>query len=165
MKTKVAWMLTLWMALVLEHSRSDWIPSGSLMLPLSVGCLFWTRNGFGCLLAGLALTALWVLRPSFAPLDVVIVLVMAAMYITRGRMQDRWSPAESRPTQQTWWRHPVSVMLLGIVAHALLQPETNSANAISEIAHRLLIAVPCLIACLLVARTADEFGWRRRTTI
>lgn len=165
MKTNVAWILTLWTALVLEHSRSEWIPSGSLMLPLSVGCLFWLRNGIGCLLAGLALTVHWVLRPSVAPLDVVIVLVMATMYITHSRIQDRWSPAEPRSAQQTWWRHPVSVMLLGIIAHALLQTETNSANAISEITHRLLIAAPCLITCLFFARTADEFGWRRRTTI
>ena len=163
MKTIAAWMLTLWIVLVFEHAKPGLFPSGSLMLPFAVGCLFWLQNGTGSLLAGTALITHWILHPAFAPLESMTVLLLSTVLITRTSHRNTWTPTATREHQHAWWLHPLFVLLAGLVCHTILRTGFTVSAAAPELAARLLIAAPCLALVISAARTADEFGLRRQS--
>ena len=162
MKTIVAWMLILWSALILQVARPDVLGSGSLVVPLSVGCVFWLRNGTGVLLAGAALLIQWILHTTFAPLDVVVTLLSASVAISRDRSGDLASPSPPTGLQHVWWIQPTVVLCAGLFVHSLLIVDFQTENLWPMLISSSCIAVPVLTLTLLIARTADQFGLRRR---
>lgn len=165
MKTTAAWALTLWMALVFEHSRPDLFPSASLMAPASVGCLFWLRNGLASILAGLALILHWLLFPSIAPVDVLVILVVGTTFVTRVVHQGQWTPMGSRQSRHASWLCPLLVLMAGLATHVILHTGLDGSQFMMFIMARLIIAVPCLACLVFAIRTADEFGLRRQASV
>ncbi|MDG1896149.1 MAG: hypothetical protein P8J37_14700 [Fuerstiella sp.] len=159
MKTIAAWMLILWSALIFQVARPDVFSSGSLVIPLSVGCVLWLRNGAGVLLAGAALLIQWILHTTFAPIDVVVTLVLACLVISRDSSAELTSPTGLR---LAWLIQPAVVLCSGLTLHVLLIGDFQTANLWLSLIIRLCISVPILALTLFIARTADQFGLRRR---
>ena len=162
MKTTIAWMLILWSALIFQVARPDVLGSGSLVVPLSVGCVFWLKNGAGVLLAGAALLIQWILHTTFAPLDVVVTLLSASVAISRDRSGDPASLSPPTRFQYAWWIQPIVVLCAGLSVHSLLIVDFQTENLWPMLISSFCIAVPVLTLTLLIARTADQFGLRRR---
>jgi hypothetical protein len=162
MKTMFTWMLILWSALIFQVARPDLFCSGSLVVPLSVGCVFWLRNGTGVLLAGAALLIQWILHTTFAPIDVVVTLLLASVAISRGRSGDFASPSPPTGLRHARWIQPIMVLCAGLSLHSLLIVDFQTENLWPMLISSLCIAVPVLTLTLLLARTADQFGLRRR---
>jgi hypothetical protein len=162
MKTIAAWMLILWFALIFQVARPDFFGSGSLAVPLSVGCVFWLRNGTGVLLAGAALLIQWILNTTFAPIDVVVTLLLACVAISRDRSRDLVSPSPLTGFRHTGLIQPTVVLCAGLLLHSLLIVDFQTENLWPVLISSLCIAVPVLVLTLFIARTADQFGLRRR---
>lgn len=162
MKTIAAWMLILWSALVFQVARPDLPGSGSLIFPLCVGCIFWLRNGTGVLLAGVVLLIQWILHTTFAPLDVVVTLLLACVAISRDRVDDLASATPSTRIRHAWLIQPTVVLCTGLTLHVLLIVEFQIENLWPVLSSSLCIAVPVLAMTLFTARMADQFGLRGR---
>ena len=162
MKTIVAWILLLWVALIFQVARPELIRSGSLVIPLSVGCIFWLRNGTGILIAGVALLIQWILNTSSAPIDVVVTLIFACIAISRDSPDDSGWPSTTTGIRYAWWFQPAIVLCAGLILHAFLINNFQVENLWPSLRSSLCIALPVLAMTLLIARTADQFGLRRR---
>ncbi|MDG2131527.1 MAG: hypothetical protein P8K08_26255 [Fuerstiella sp.] len=162
MKTIVAWVLILWLALIFQVARPDVFVSGSLAVPLSVGCVFWLRTGTGVLLAGAALLIQWILHTTFAPIDVVVTLLLACAAISRDRSSDVASTLLPTGSRYAWLFQPTMVLCTGLIVHTLLIAEFQSETLWPLLMSSLCIGVPVLVLTLFIARTADQFGLRRR---
>jgi len=160
MKTNIAWMLILWLALVLEHGRPDLLLSGSVVMACSVACLFWLRSGRGSLLAGSTLIVQWLLQPTFAPVDAAVVLLLATHLLTR-RSQGTWSPVSSRREEHAWWWQPLLVTVVGITLHVVSRGNLQPTVIAAELPPRLVIAVPCILLLSFATHAAEELGVRR----
>ncbi|MEZ6128107.1 MAG: hypothetical protein R3C59_05470 [Planctomycetaceae bacterium] len=163
MKTVIAWMLLLWLALTLEHARPDRLPSGSVVFACAVACLFWLRTTGGCVLAGSTLIVHWLLKSTFAPIDVAAVLLLATYLITR-RRTGAWSPVSSRREEHAWWWQPLFVTLAGLTLHVALQANLHPAAILADLPACLIIAVPCVLVLSFAAQAATELGLRSQMT-
>lgn len=161
MKTNVAWILILWLVLLLENARTDLILSQSLLIPSAVTCLFWLRNATGSLVTGTALVVSWLLHPLFTPLTPGLVLVMGTFLIVRGSQSSTWSPTVSAPSRHAWWAHPLFVCSCGLASHSILLADFQLVAAASAFTSRILPASAVLGILLFGLRAAEEFGWRR----
>ncbi len=162
MKTIIGWVLLLWAALIFQVARPEFFGSGSLVIPLSVGCIFWLRNGTGVQIAAAALLIQWILSPSFAPIDVVVILVFACVAICRDRPGDSGWPSTTTGIRYAWWFRPAFVLCVGLTLHASLVNNFQAENLWPTLRSSLCVALPVLAMTLLIARTADQFGLRRR---
>ena len=162
MKTIVAWILLLWAALIFQVARPEFFSSGSLVIPLSVGCIFWLRNGTGILIAGAALLIQWILNTSSAPIDVVVTLILACVVISRDSPGDSGWPSTMTGIRYGWWLQPAIVLCAGLILHASMINNFQVENLWPSLRSSLCIALPVLAMTLIIARTADQFGLRRR---
>jgi hypothetical protein len=162
LKSIAVWILLLWVSLVMEQSRADLLPSGSLLFPVGVGCLFWFRSGRGVVLAGSGFVVHWLLQQTLAPLDGAGMLLLTTVLLTRSREQSARSPLASRSVQRAWWLQPVLVVLSGMLIHVLLTAAAHPGKVTELIGHRLGIAVFACIVLSFAARLAEELGFRRR---
>lgn len=153
MKTIAACLALLWLSLVAEHARSDLIPSGALIIPVAVGCIFWLRSGTGIFMAGFTLLIGWLLRPVGPPAACVLIVLMSTWLLTRQPAHTSW-----KQRRRTEWIQLVLTALCGIVVHAVF---TSSLRALpSEIWGRLPATGSVLLIAAIVVRSADEFGLR-----
>ena len=156
------WIPVLWMSLVCEQARPDLLPSGCLVIPLAVACLFWLQNSVGILIAGVAMLMHWLLRPERPPLDGIAMILLAAFFMTRS-LQQRWSPANGQPPgTRTEWKPRFLITLAGLLIHCGSVSGFQGHEFLVAIKSRLAIAVPLLIVTLVVSHAADEFGLRPR---
>ncbi len=159
MKTFSAWVLVLWLALVVEQSRPDSIPTGSVVFPFAIACIFWQRNGISILATGTVLLLRWALAPSATPLAVVSVLLLSALSLTRSprTMTQRFD----KTRQRHFWLHPLLVLLIGTALHTSFFWFSSPTVFVSSLFARLVISIPCLIFVLSIMRFSDELGLRR----
>lgn len=162
-KSIVVWILLLWTSLVMEQSRADLLPSGSLLFPVGVACLFWYRSGTGVVLAGFGFIVHWLLLQTRAPLDGAGMLLMSVVLLTRSREWSAASSLASQRVQHAWWLQPVLVVLVGTMIHAALAAAVSPARVTDMMGQRLVMAVFTIMLLTFVTRIADELGFRRRS--
>lgn len=167
MKSIAVWILLLWISLVMEQSRADLLPSGSLLFPIGVGCLFWFRSGTGVVLAGFGFILHWLLLQTRAPLDGAGMLLMSAVLLTRRQSWFYDSTKTPAGSRHAWWLQPLLVVLIGVLIHVFLMTADRSPHRVEAAmaGQRLGVAVCATLALSLAARIADELGLRRRTEV
>jgi len=161
MKTIMAWLLLLWLALTFDQAGIQSTTSGSLLMSVAVGCIFWLRSSTGCLLAGLVLLIRWILQPTAPPIDIAVVLILSTFLITRTQNAGGWKPVTRSSNRWSAWSQPVVVLLCGLTCSLLLQTQQSTASRTTALAHQLSIALPCLLAIVLTGDLARHLGWRR----
>jgi hypothetical protein len=165
MKTITSWILILWAALVFELARPESLPSGSVVLPVAIGCVFLLRNGTGILIVGTALLVQWILNTTSAPLDVVATLLLAGAAISPGKQRSSWSPAADRKMQHAWWVQPAIIMAIALTLHTAMVERDQLATMWSALAHRIFIAVPVLALILIAAKATEQLGLRQGDSV
>ena len=161
MKMIVVWMLLLWGALNLQVARPDLFDTGTLVMPLAVGCLFWLRTGTGVLLAGVALLIQWILNTTVAPLDMAVILLPACLAISQGRRTNHGVPQSRTRLRHGWWVQPVVILCMGLAVQALLRENGQTAQLWPGLLRSLCAALPVLALSLLLSGLAEQFGFRR----
>ena len=159
MRSLVPWLLILWIAVVLEHSRPELFASCSLVLPTCVACVLWHQNSVGMIAATAALLVRWLASGSNFPIEVVVLVVGASWLLTRrvsGRVQARIRSGVSRVD---YWGAPVLLVAFSLLAHVVLIGHTNISAAIVS---RAIIAGPLLAGLRVLMGTSEELGPRGR---
>lgn len=157
MKPMACWAVVLWLGIALENSRSDLFPSCSLVLPFTVGCLYWLQNSYSVLLAGVAMMTRWLLQPIGAPIEIFAVLLLSTWSISENAL----SASRSDSRRSVTWFFPVCITLFATVLHAATLTSLDPGIVLQVFCAKALIAVPTIGGVLLAGRVADELGFRR----
>lgn len=147
----------------MEQSRADLVPSGSLLFPVGVACLFWYRSGIGIVIAGAAFMVHWLLHQTLAPLDGAAMLLLTAAMLTHSRAWSRSLPVASRSVRYAWWLQPVLVVLVGSLVHVFLTAAANRSEMTDLLWQRVGVAIFVIAVLTVATRIADELGFRRRS--
>ena len=162
MKSIAVFILLLWTSFVAEQARPDLLPSGSMVIPVAVGCIFWLRSWQGMLLSGMALLLQWLVVPTPFPLTVAVILLLSARALTQQHRPD-WD--QTRIQRHAWWLQPTLIVIGGLicldVSWARLV-EFDTQHAVKALTERAVIAIPCVLLSAVITWLADEFGLRRR---
>lgn len=162
MKTFVAWFVLLWLALVLENTRTDLFPACSLTVPLAVGCILWVRSGWAIQLAGFALIGRWLLQPSAMPVEIAVVILASAWMVAKGQ-QNQWNVSPAKSENAMHWVWPNTVVVLGIANHTTITSDFAAELIVGRCLSAFAVAIPVMVVVLICTKAADEFGIRSTT--
>lgn len=162
MRSLAAWLLFLWVAVLIESSPAlAGIPSsitgGPVVVPAAIGCIFWFRSGRGILLAGTALILHWLLTNQVFPIAAILVCVLSAWCLHS-------EPDADNLFRRRWtWRQWVQPFVIAAVAAAaMLIPLWSTKAAIAALlARTLMISLPWMLVVVCVLRIRSEFDTRR----
>lgn len=156
------WIAILWTALAAEHARPDLLASGSLVIPLAAGCLFWLSSARGVLISGGTMILLWLLRSPSLPVDVLAFLTVATQQLF-SLTAPRWVPTQTRRRIWTDSQSLVFVTLIVLTVHSFSVAETTSVF-LSATASRLIVGLPIAAFLAIAFRFSDDLGLRQRPT-
>jgi hypothetical protein len=168
MKTVMAAISLMWLALIVELAMPSMLVQGSLLLPIACGVMFWTRSTSGLIVSGLILLLDSIARPTQLPLCPMCLPFIAVTCLA--------PPVHSEEYRARGFsfRIPVPLQLPLLTLAAVLlqcvgsipldQFPTFSAD-VSTIPDRVkslaIIGLPLSGGLSLMMRLADELGLRR----
>lgn len=156
MKSVIALSLLLWLSMMLQQTHPNLFPSATLTLPVAVGCVFWLQSGLGIVVAAAALLISWMLQPTVLPVEIPIVLILAARNLTRTSTN-----FQSRPDMHRSWKTPALIVAAGLAAHSIAVANGSVPASVSALVDRLPVTVPATIVVVLTLQAAQEFGFVR----
>lgn len=160
MKAIALWTVVLWFALAAEQARPDLLPVGSIVIPSAVGCMLWQRSASGVVVAGAALLLSWVLAATGPPLEIAVVLLLTARFLTNDDSSHRYENGRAA------WLHPLAIVVLGeVVLTAVGAYDAGLRVMTSAAAPRLVVAIPCMLLIVFVLRMSEELGFRRTVSL
>ncbi len=160
MKAIALWTVVLWFALAAEQTRPDLLPVGSIVIPSAVGCMLWQRSASGVVVAGATMLLSWILAAAGPPLEIGVVLLLTARFITNSASSHRYEGGHAA------WLHPLAIVVLGeIVLTGVGAYDAGLRAMTSAVVPRLVAAIPCTLLIVFVLRMSEELGFRRTVSI
>ena len=159
MKRAALWLIVFWFALVLEQSRPDLFPPGSIFLPTVCARIFWSCTASGMLLSGVGMLLWLVINPTH--IAAVCTLSVAGGWLA-GRLnrRRRWSDVRRRMQ----WIHPILALLMSFGGY-LVPVLMGGSPEPWFLVHWLCVGISATVILMIVSRLAEELGLRRQVDV
>lgn len=164
MKSITSLIVLVWGAMVLEQSRPDILPAGTLLLPLVIIGMLWNRTAGGLFAGGVILVVDWIVRPQGLPLLPVILTLGATLILISQASDDPWTGKRTRRIRIPQAMQPTLLAIVGIlllISPAVVIQQTTVSAALPLIGNYAMISVPWSLLLTGLMKLAGEFGFRR----
>jgi len=165
MKVLLVHAALLWLAIVAEQSRTDLLPSYSLLLPCCSLCITVKKSTSSILVVGAALLIQDLLKMESWPFVTVGLLLTITFALTRSE-RDPMSRSRTAMTQRhmpDWFLLPAFLFTSGVLIHFGYQAWQQSVT-VKDVQSYLFVALPVLFVALVALRISREFGFRYSVT-
>ena len=164
MKSIISLIVLVWGAMVLEQSRPDLLPAGTLLLPLVIIGMLWSRTAGGLFTGGVILVVDWIVRPQGLPLLPVILTLGATLILISQGSDDPWTGKRTRRIRIPQAMQPTLLAIVGIlllISPAVVIQQTTVSASLPLIGNYAMISVPWSLLLTGLMQLAGEFGFRR----
>jgi hypothetical protein len=166
MKSIMSLIVLVWGVMVLEQSRPDLLPAGTIVLPLVIIGMLWNRTAGGVFVGGAILVVDWIVRPQGLPLLPVILTFGATLILVSQVAADPWTRKRTRRMRLPKMLQPTLLAIVGIallIGPTLVIQQTTVSAALPVIGKYVMISVPWSLLLTGLMKLAGEFGFRRLT--
>jgi len=164
MKSIIGLIVLVWGAMVLEQSRPDLLPAGTILLPLVIIGMLWNRTAGGVLAGGAILVLDWIVRPQGLPLLPIILTFGVTLILVSQAADDPWTGKPKRRLRIPQAIQPTLLAIVGIallIGPAFVVQQTTVLAALPVIGKYAMISVPWSLLLTGLMKLAGEFGFRR----
>lgn len=163
MKSIISLIVLVWGVMVLEQSRPDLLPAGTLLLPLVIIGMLWRRTAGGLFAGGVILVVDWIVRPQGLPLLPVILTFGATLILISRASHDPWTGKRTRRIRIPLAMQPTLLAIVGIlllISPAVVIQQTTVSAALPLIGNYAMISIPWSLLLTGLMKLAGEFGFR-----
>jgi len=163
MKSIISLIVLVWGVMVLEQSRPDLLPAGTLLLPLVIIGMLWSRTAAGLFAGGVILVVDWIVRPQGLPLLPVILTFGATLILISQASHDPWTGKRTRRIRIPPAMQPTLLAIVGIfllISPAVVIQQTTVSAALPLIGNYAMISIPWSLLLTGLMKLAGEFGFR-----
>ncbi|MEO2032251.1 MAG: hypothetical protein ABGZ35_09215 [Planctomycetaceae bacterium] len=170
MKHMTMMFATAWGAMILEQSRPNILPAGSILLPLVIVSIMWNRSAGGMFSGGVVLILDWIVRPQGWPLLPLlpVVLTLGATILLSRTSDDPWTGRRAPGFKIPEWTQPLVLVVVGmglITGPAIIVQQTSLTEALHVIRAYAIVSLPLCLFLTGLMKLAGEFGFRRSTQL
>lgn len=161
MKVLMMQAALLWLAIVAEQSRTDLLPSYSLLLPCCSLCLALRKSTSSIAVIGFGLLIQDMLRMESLPVVTVGLLFISTFAATRSERDpmSRRHNSKARHFIPDWLFLPAFIFGSGTLLHFGYQTWRQSV-AVAEGQSYFIVSIPVFVISIVAVRVSREFGFR-----